>query len=1036
VAYVVCLAAALLFTWRHARLPSLAIAAAVFFLVLSALIVRTVLRAPGRRASHGRQVLRPLRQAVETLRQADPRLVRDVRLQSAATTSQLAIVLCDAATMALLIRALGADAPLSGVFASFMLASVLRTLLLIPGGVGVFEAASVVTLRLAGTSVPVALSATLLFRGLSLWLPMLPGAWLARRALRASAVDAVAAPPVWWSRTAADLAAALGTGLDGLPGAEAERRRRQGPGGLARRRHRSRTALLLGQLRNPLLLLLAAAAAVSAASGEWPDALIVAAIVAVSSGVGYLRESQSAAAEALEARLQTRARVERDGTVREVPREAVVPGDVIRLAAGSLVPADAVVLEATDCWVSEAPLTGEAFPVAKQPGVVPEATPLAERSNALFMGTSVRSGTARALVVAAGQGTAYAAIAGRLDAPAPEAEFDRGLRRFSWLLTAAMLLLTALVFVAHVLGGRPPAETLLFAVALAVGLSPELLPAILSINLARGASMLARQRVLVRHLGAIENLGSMDVLCTDKTGTLTEGVVRLDGACDAGGRPSPTVRTLAAENAAHSTGLESPLDAAILQGAPPLAPGLRKLGEIPFDFERRRVGIAVADAGGARLVVKGAVTPVLAACATLADGRALDQAVRAELDARVGAWSGAGIRVLAVATRALDPTAALTRESERDLVFQGFLTFLDRPKTGASEAVRDLSALGVAVKLISGDALPVCQHVAGLVGLGADRVLTGREIAGLDDAALAQRAERTDVFAEVDPSQKERIVRALRRGGHVVGFLGDGINDAPAMHAADAGLSVESAADVAREAADFVLLERDLSVIRRGIAEGRRTFANTLKYVLNTTSANLGNMLSMAAASLVLPFLPLLAAQILLNNFLSDLPAIGIADDSVDPEMVATPRRWDVRAIARFMLIFGVVSSLFDVLAFGVLLRGFHADPTLFRTGWFTESLLTELAVALVLRTQRPCWQSRPGRLLLGLSAVLVPLVFVLPLLPFAGVLGFVRMPAALVGVLALLTIGYVAMVELVKRRVRVWPAAPHAALPEGAPAV
>jgi Mg2+-importing ATPase len=796
-----------------------------------------------------------------------------------------------------------------------------------------------------------------------------------------------------------------------------ERLRRYGPNELREERPLSRLRVLLAQVRNPLLLLLVFAAVVSTLTGEWADAAIVLSIVLASVAISYQREySAQSAAAALRARVRTKAKVVRNGRTELVSHDAIVPGDVVLLSAGSLVPADAVVLEAIDCFVSEAVLTGESFPVDKRAGVVAPHTPLARRTNCVFLGTNVRSGTARCLVVQTGPATEFGSIAHRLALRPPETDFDRGIRRFGYLLTIAMLAMVLLVFFAHMLRGRPVVETLLFSIALAVGLSPELLPAILSVNLARGAQMMARAGVLVRRLNAIENLGSMNILCTDKTGTLTEGVVLVEGAYDAGGAPSDGVLELAAANAALETGLANPLDDAILRARQPDLSKLQKLGEIPFDFVRKRVSVIVQTAGGVRLLTKGAVGQVIAACSRLAGGQPLDAEARAELERRHAAWSERGIRVLAVASRELPVQPVYGRDDERALDFLGFLTFLDRPKAGVAETLADLARLGVTVKLVSGDAKPVAQHVASLVGMGAERVLTGAELDELKDEALWRAAEHTDIFAEVDPNQKERIILALKKMGHVVGFLGDGVNDAPAMHAADTSLSVEQAVDVAREAADFVLLAPQLEVIRKGIEEGRKTFANTLKYVLTTTSANLGNMLSMAAASLFLPFLPLLAGQILLNNFLSDIPAVGIADDSVDPELVERPRRWDMRFIGRFMVEFGALSSAFDFLTFGVLLALFRASPDLFRTGWFVESLLTELVIALVVRTRRPFYRSRPGTLLLVSTCALIAGTLAIPYLPLVGVLGFVPLPGTLAVALSLITAVYVLAAELTKK--------------------
>jgi Mg2+-importing ATPase len=825
--------------------------------------------------------------------------------------------------------------------------------------------------------------------------------------------------PAFWSLDANDLSAELGSSPRGLSTAEAEHRLLETRGAdLQPGAGPQRLDVLWRQIKSPLLLLLVFAAVVSASAGEWSDAVIVGTIVTATIAIGYTREYRAeTAVAALRARIRADAKVVRDGREAAIPRTDVVPGDVVQLAAGSLVPADGVILEATDFFVSEAMLTGESFPVEKHPGVVAAAAGIGARTNVVYLGTNVRSGTATCLVVHTGADTEFGAIARRLSHRAPETDFDRGIRRFGYLLTITMVVIVLLVFAAHVIRGRPPIETLLFSVALAIGLSPELLPAILSVNLARGAHMMARRGVLVRRLNAIENLGSMDVLCTDKTGTLTEGVVRLDGAYDADGVSSDAVLDAATLNAALETGLDNPLDAAILQGRTPTVEGVLKLAEIPFDFVRKRVSVIVERQDAVELITKGAFGPVLEICVRTTDGAPLDDARRAAIGRRYETWSAEGIRVIAVAGRTIDKRDKYSRADEDGLTFLGFLTFLDRPKDGARQALADLSALGVGVKIITGDNRLVARHVAGLVGMAADELLTGSDLATMDDPALWRLAERTTVFAEVDPNQKERILHALRKCGHVVGFLGDGVNDAPAMHAADTSLSVEQAVDVAREAADFVLLERDLDVIRGGIEEGRRTFANTLKYILTTTSANLGNMISMAAASLFLPFLPMLASQILLNNLLADVPAFGIADDSVDREMVERPPRWDIRFIGRFMVVFGVLSSAFDFLTFGVLLFAFHASVPLFRTGWFVESLLTELVIALVVRTRRPFYRSRPGRVLLGSSIAMTVLALGIPYLPGAGLFAFVPLPLLLAASLVAIAALYVAATELTKRR-------------------
>jgi Mg2+-importing ATPase len=956
---------------------------------------------------------------VARLQEAEPAIVHDASVLARAGACQLGIMLLDAGTVWVLLLALGTSSPVLPTVATYALAAIFRTLGILPGGLGTFDGALVLGLAASGVPVATGLSATLLFRGLSFWLPMLPGWWAAKMPGAAAARDTAPAGAIACSWTAAQAFDRLGSAPGGLSAAEAAGRiERVGPNRLTPARRLSRLGAVLRQLRNPLQLVLLVAAAASAIVHEWIDAGIVLAIVTMSNVVSASREySSDRAARRLRERLETRVRVLRDGVAAEVGATTLVPGDVLLLSAGSLVPADALLLESVDLFVNEAVLTGESFPVQKTVGVVATGAPLTERSNCVFAGTNVRSGTARAIVVATGEATEIAAISAHLRAPPPETGFERGARRFGYLLTRTMMVMVLLVLAANVALGRPLLETLLFAVALAVGLSPELLPAILAVNLARGARALARDGVLVRHLPAIENLGSMDLLCTDKTGTLTEGSPVVEGAYDADGAPSSRVLELAALNAALQTGLANPMDEAILEARNPDLSGVTKLAEVPYDFLRKRMSVFLRDGAGVRMVTKGAFVPTLQACLRRADGLPLDAARRADLLRRFDEWGSRGYRVLAIAGRSLPGQGGFTRDDEVDLEFEGFVTFHDPPKAGVAAAIAGLGRLGVSIKLISGDAQAVARNVAAQVGMPSAAVMTGAELAAIHEDALPQAAERVDLFVEVDPNQKERIIQALRRAGHVVGFLGDGVNDAPAMHAADTGLSVDKAVDVAREAADFVLLEQDLEVIARGIAEGRRTFANTLKYILTTMSANLGNMISMAVASLFLPFLPLLAGQILLNNFLSDLPAVGLADDNVDPEMVARPREWDMSLLRKFMIEFGLLSTVFDFLTFGVLLIGFGVGAALFRTGWFVESLLTELAVALVVRTRRPFLKSRPGTVLIVATLATAAVALALPYLPVAGVFGFVAIPPALLAALVGITLLYVMTTEFAKSR-------------------
>jgi Mg2+-importing ATPase len=828
----------------------------------------------------------------------------------------------------------------------------------------------------------------------------------------------------YWALPVGQLLAELRTAPVGLSSAEASARLRlDGPNAIGRKGEVSAMSVFARQFRSPLVLILVFAAFVSAFVGEGSEAAIITVIVLASCFLSFTQEyGASKAMQVLTARISRKARVLRDGTEESVLTEAIVTGDVVRLSAGNLVPADGVLLEARDFNVSEAALTGETYPVVKSPGVSPAQAQIGQRNNAVYTGTSVRSGTATFLVVRTGDHTEYAAIAATIARTVPETEFARGIRRFGYLMTEIMLVIVILVFAANVLLHRPLIDSLLFSLALAVGLTPELLPAIISVTLARGARAMAAGGVIVRRLDAIENLGSMDLLCTDKTGTLTEGVIRLDACKDMEGGDSADVRFWAILNATLQSGMANPLDEAIGSAkteTDPLAEW-EKVDEIPYDFVRKRLSVVARRRGAAEdlMICKGAVSNVLEVCSSILDGataRPLDDSCKAQINDRVRDWSGQGYRVLGLAVRRFTDAKSYGRQDEADLGFAGFLLFLDPPKAGMAETLQALRGRGIAVKVITGDNRYVAAHLAEKIGLGHRNILTGEELARMTKEALFGRAQRTDLFVEIDPNQKERIIEALRRRGHVVGYLGDGINDAPALHEADIGISVDGAVDVAREAADMILLKRDLGVLLRGVDDGRRTFANTMKYISITTSANFGNMISMAFASLALPFLPMLAPQILLNNLLSSLPSLAIARDRVDPEQIETPRRWDIGSIRRFMIYFGLVSSCFDFLTFGLLLLVMHANAGTFRTGWFVESLLTQLAIVLVIRTRKVFWQSRPGPLLAWLTLAVAALALLIPYLPGADWFGFVPLPAAVLGGLLAITATYLTASEATK---------------------
>jgi Mg2+-importing ATPase len=833
-----------------------------------------------------------------------------------------------------------------------------------------------------------------------------------------------AASKVWQLPPSAALTA-LGSGGDGLSSDEARIRHARG----SQAKIHGRTdaiSLLAHQFASPIILILVAATLLSGALGDFIDAAIILAIIGLSGLLGFWQERGAArAVQALLAVVRAQAEVMRDGALVEVPVEEVVPGDVVLLNAGDIVPGDCLVLESRSLLIDEAALTGETYPVEKVPGQVAEDEPIGRRANAVFLGTHVVSGAGRVLVVATGGQTQFGRVSSRLEHRPLATSFERGMTAFGYLLVRAMVVLVAAIFVVNLLLSRPILDSALFSLALAVGLTPQLLPAIVVISLSNGARLMARHRVIVKRLDAIEDFGAMSILCTDKTGTLTTGSVVLGEALDIEGNRSERVRRLAALNACFQTGFANPIDAAIVAAAGDTVASARRIDELPYDFSRKRLSVLVDEGrgpnGGSRLIVtKGAVDAVVDVCssAELSSGEIVGiDDVRDRIGQAFESLSSEGYRVLAVAVRHVPIAERLTSQDEADLVLIGLLTFLDPPKAGADVVLRDIAAAGISLRMVTGDNRHAATHVAGMVGLDASALLTGEAVAGLDDAALATRATTTAIFAEVDPLAKERVIRALRNGGQVVGYLGDGINDAPALHAADVGISVDGGVDVAKEAAAIVLLDKDLRVLLDGVRQGRRTFANTMKYVFTTTSANFGNMLSMAVAAAVLPFLPLLASQILLINFLSDFPATTIATDDVDPEQLDRPHRWDIGFVRRFMLVFGGVSSVFDLLTFGVLRFGFAADATLFRSGWFLESVATELAVLLVLRTRRPFFRSRPSRLLLTTSLLVAALTLFVPYSPLAGVLGLDAPPAVLLVVLAIVTALYVAVTEVVKDR-------------------
>ena len=827
----------------------------------------------------------------------------------------------------------------------------------------------------------------------------------------------------FWSKEISEIATDLNSSESGLSGKiSQEILLRVGPNQIQSKARTTPLGLFINQFKSPIVLILLVATIVSAFLKDWTDAVIVLLIVLSSALLSFFQEySANHAAEQLKSQVSFKTDVIRDGKQVSISTDAIVPGDVVLLTAGSLIPADGLIIEARDFFVNQAILTGETFPVEKMPGVLPEDAGLAERTNVVFMGTNVRSGTAKVLVVNTGLQTAFGQIARQLTLRPPETEFERGIRKLGFLLTEVMFVLVFGIFFFNVLFNKPVLDSLLFSIALAVGLTPQLLPAIININLSKGSQDMAKHGVIVRRLESIENFGSMDILCTDKTGTLTLGVVKLDGAMDINGEPSEQVSLYAYLNASLQTGLQNLLDEAIVNKGTQRAEEYKKLDEIPYDFIRKRMTVVVEkNNSDPFMITKGALENILAVCSRVQvgpDEKDLDYALKTKIQERYVAWSAQGYRVLGVAVKsARGKSHPYTKDGEFDMVFAGFLLFFDPPKEGVLETIKVLAKLGVQLKVITGDNKLVARHTGQVVGLGDVKVLTGSELDNLRDEALWHAVEETTIFAEVDPNQKERIILALKKRGHVVGYMGDGINDAPSLHSADVGISVANAVDVAKEAADLVLLKQDLDVLREGIVLGRKTFANTLKYIFMATSANFGNMFSMAGASMFLNFLPMLPKQILMINFLTDLPEMTIASDRVDDTFIERPRRMDIKFIRHFMLIFGPLSSIFDFATFAVLLWLMKANEQTFQTGWFIESILSAGVVVFAVRTRLPLIHSRPSRAMMMVTGVVMAVTLLLPYSPFAKLLGFTPLPVAYLLVIFGIATLYFISAEFAKR--------------------
>lgn len=823
----------------------------------------------------------------------------------------------------------------------------------------------------------------------------------------------------FWTIPQKELFDSIKSNVNGLTETEAanrlfaQRKKRK-----ASKRWQNDLMLLLAQFKSPLVLLLVFAVALSIVLGEYSDSFIILTVLLTTGILGFIQERNAGkAVQKLQALVHSKAMVRRDGREREIFIDEVVQGDIVLLNAGDVIPADSLILEASDLHINESVLTGESFPTEKFAGIC-TSQKLSEATNAVFKGTSVVNGMATIIVVHTGEDTELGKIASSLEHTVTITAFERGIFHFGYLLMRLTIIFTGIILVLNILFHRPIIESLLFSLALTVGLTPELLPAILTITLAAGAKRMAAKKVIVRKLSAIQNLGEIDVLCSDKTGTITEGIVKLNSPLDVNGKENKKLLLYAYLNAFFETGFSNPIDETLRQTKNIDISNYKKYDEVPYDFIRKRLSVVVSTGDRHIMISKGAVANIIDVCTKVEEtnGIADIEPLKERLQKKFAELSMNGFRVIAVSYKDVTDDPVINKDDECEMIFLGFLIFSDPVKQGILESIQALEQKGIALKIISGDNKHVAAYLAQQVHLKAETLLTGSDLHDLTSDALKRKIEQTDVFAEISPAQKERIVRALQQSGHSVGYLGDGINDANALKAADVGISINNAVDVAKEAADIVLLDRDINVISEGVEEGRRTFMNTTKYILVTTSANFGNMFSMAVASLIFPFLPLLPVQILLNNFLSDLPAISISSDNVDEELTVKPRKWSMSYIWKFMIVFGLQSSVFDFATFGLLFYLFHASVTEFRTAWFMESLLTEILVLLIIRTQRPFFKSRPSKYLLSASLFTFLACISIPYLPFAGLFQLYPLPATLFTCIIIIVVLYIIVAEIFKK--------------------
>ena len=822
----------------------------------------------------------------------------------------------------------------------------------------------------------------------------------------------------FWAKTQEEVFKDLKTSSSGLSNTEALQRKvrpkRATPEFIQNLR------LFFSQYKNPLALLLVFALTLSSLLGEFRESAIIFGILFISSLLSFIQERKAnKAAEKLRTLLRTKTRVKRNNKVLEIPVDEVVSGDIVMIEAGDIIPADSLIIEMRDLYVNEAVLTGESFPSEKKIGLLTPETPLNQLKNSVFKGTSVISGVATIVAVKTGLETELGKIESELSIMNEETAFEKGIRHFGYMLMRVALLLAGVIIIINLWAGKNPLDSVLFALALSVGLAPEMLPAIVTITLSAGAKRLSEKKVIVKKLSSIQNLGAIDVLCSDKTGTLTEGEVKVHSFLTIDEEYDELLQRYAYLNAFFESGYPNPMDKAIREQSKMDISSYSKFDEVPYDFVRKRLSIVVAHDTKHTMITKGALKNVIEVCKQirLKDGRFLPiENYTGKINKLFEKYSSKGFRVIGIGYRDVTNDPIITKEDETDIIFAGFILLFDPPKKDIAQVINQLKEKNIALKVITGDNTLIAENIAAQIGVPSHRIISGSELHSLSDDAIVSRVDDIDIFSETEPSQKERIVRALQRKGHIVGYIGDGINDAPALKTADVGISVNNAVDVAKESADMILVEKELGVMSEGITEGRKTYLNTLKYIFITVSANFGNMFSMAGASLLLPFLPLLPSQILLTNFLTDIPALSIASDKVDEEMLQKPRKWDIKLIRKFMIVFGLESSVFDFVYFATLLTIFHASAETFRTGWFVGSVITEILVLLVIRTRRPFTKSKTGKLLLTSSLLVIVTVLVIPYIPIFRPLGFVPPSLNLMLTICIIAILYALFGELTKR--------------------